>query len=79
MRQTDKDGLYESEDDAICIEMELGDEERMILSQESSEYQVELKPGEEVSIQFTGEINKSMPKGLDEGSVEVTAVCSWNT
>lgn len=77
--RTDKDGLYESEDDAICIEMELGDEERMILSQESSEYQVELKPGEEVSIQFTGEINKSMPKGLDEGSVEVTAVCSWNT
>ncbi|MEY8411154.1 hypothetical protein AALB51_07865, partial [Lachnospiraceae bacterium 62-26] len=52
-----------------------GTGESMRLPQESSEYQVELKPGEEVHIWFTGEMNGSMPEELEKGVVEVTAVC----
>lgn len=59
----------------ICMEMVLGTGESMRLPQESSEYQVELKPGEEVRIWFTGEMNGSMPEELEKGVVEVTAVC----
>lgn len=58
----------------ICMEMVLGTGESMMLSQESSEYQVELKPGEEVRIWFTGEMNESMSEELEKGVVEVIAI-----
>lgn len=77
--QTDKDELYKSKDKAICIEMVLGNEERMILSQESFEYWVEVKPGEEVSIRFEGEMNGNMSEEWGEEVIEVEAECSWST
>lgn len=62
----------------ICMEMVIGTGESMRLPQGSSEYQVELKPGEEVRIWFTGEMNESMSEELEKCVVEVTAVCSWS-
>lgn len=64
----------------VYIEMAIRDgenEEKKSLSQEGSEYQVELEPGREISIRFVGEMKEGSDENWENGNVEVEAVCLW--
>lgn len=54
-------------------------EEKKALSQEDSEYQIELEPGEEISIRFAGEMKERSDEDWKNENVEVTAVCLWRS
>lgn len=72
--------LYNSTGEAVCIEMvtrDGEDEKKKTISQEGSEYQVEIEPGEEISIRFVGEMKEGLAEFWKEGNVEVKAVCLW--
>lgn len=77
--KTDKDGLHDSKDKYIYIEMLFGNGDRIIFTPEKSQYQVELKPGEELSICFSGEVNENaFAKWMDQ-DVAISVVYSWKT
>lgn len=76
--KTDKNELRGSGEKAVYMELELGNGEKTVLSQEKSEYKVELKPGEQLLVRFTGEMNGNLFETCEEGDIEVTAVCTWN-
>ncbi len=75
--RTDKEGLHDSGDKAIYMEMLFGNGEQIIFSQESSQYQKELKPGEELSIRFAGEVNENAFGKWENNDVAVSVVYSW--
>lgn len=74
--QTNGEGEQYTEDKPFYIELMLTNGEKMILSQDSSEYKVELKPDEEVSFKFVGEWN--LPQDGNDRMVIATAICSWD-
>lgn len=74
----DKNELRNGEGKSVYMELVLGNGEKVILSQEKSQYKVELKPGEKLSVHFVGEMNGNLFETREEGEVAVTAVCSWN-
>lgn len=76
--RTKKEELYDSEECSVYVEMIPGNGDNMILSEESLDYQVELKPGEELAFRFQGEINESAEACIEEGAVLVTAVCAFH-
>lgn len=76
---TDKKILHDSEEKAVYMELLLGNGEKVILSQESSTYEVKLEPGEKLAVYFIGEMNGNLFESREEGDITVTAVCSWNT
>ena len=57
--RTDKEGLHDSGDKSIYMEMLFGNNERIVFSEESSQYQTELAPGEELPVCFVGEVNEN--------------------
>ena len=72
--------LNHSVGETIYIEMltRVGEvEEKKALSQKDSEYQIELEPGEEISIRFAGEMKERSDEDWKNENVEVTAVCLW--
>lgn len=75
--RTDKEGLHDDEAKSIYMEMEFGSGEKIVLSRESSEYQAELQPGEELLICFTGEVNEYASDEWKDGDVTVGVVYSW--
>lgn len=75
--RTDKEGLHDSGDKAIYMEMLFGNGEQIIFSQESSQYQKELKPGEELSIRFDGEVNENAFGKWESNDIAVSVVYSW--
>ncbi len=77
--RTDKEGLHDSGDKSIYMEMLLGNGERIVFSQESSRYQTELKPGEQISICFTGEVNENAFGKWQSNDIAVSVVYSWET
>lgn len=74
----EKEGLHDDENKAIYIELKFGDGNKIILSQEKSEYQVELKPGEEVSFYFMGEVNENVPEQWRDDNIVIEGSYSWN-
>lgn len=75
--KTDKAGLHDNEEKSVYMEMVFGNGDRIVLSEESSEYQVKLQPGEELSLCFTGETNEYAEDGWKNGDVSVGVVYSW--
>lgn len=73
----DKNELRNGEGKSIYMELVLGNGEKVILSQEKSQYKVELKPGEKLSVRFVGEMNGNLFETREEGEVAVTTVCTW--
>lgn len=76
--QTEKEALYDSEDRSVYMELVLGNGDRVFLSQKESEYHVELKPEEKLSVRFVGEVNGNLFEAQEGGDIAVTAVSSWN-
>jgi len=75
--RTDRDGIHEDERKSIYIEMLFGTGERIVLSEEEAEYKTELKPGEKVTLEFTGEVNEHVSGKWDNRDVAVGVVYSW--
>lgn len=75
--RTDKEGLHDSGDKAIYMEMLFGNGEQIIFSQENSQYQKELMPGEELSIRFAGEVNENAFGKWENNDIAVSVVYSW--
>ncbi len=76
--RAEREELYDTEAPSVYIEVKFGNGEKIILSGEHSEYKSVLKPGEELSFQFVGEMNQQMARNWEEGDVVVTAACFWN-
>lgn len=76
---TDKKTLHDSKEKAVYMELLLGNGEKVVLSNESSTYEVKLEPGKKLAVCFIGEINGNLFESREEGDIAVTAVCSWNT
>lgn len=76
--KTDKSELHNSGEKAVYMELVIGNGEKITLSQEKSEYKVELRPGEQLLIRFVGEMNGNLFETYEEGDITVTAVCTWN-
>lgn len=75
--RTDRHGIHEDEKKSIYMEIIFGTGERIVLSEEGSEYKTELKPGEEVTLEFTGEVNEHASRKWDNRDVAVGIVYSW--
>lgn len=75
--QKNKNDLYNGEGKAVYMELVLGNGEKIALSQEKSQYKVELKPGEKLSVRFVGEMNGNLFEIREDGDIAVTAVCTW--
>lgn len=73
----DKNELRNGEGKSVYMELVFGNGEKVILSQEKSQYKVELKPGEKLSVRFVGEMNGNLFETREDGEIAVTAICSW--
>lgn len=67
--------MHEGEEKAIYMELVFGNGDRVVLSQEGTEYEVHLVPGEEFSLHFEGQVNESVQ--WRDGDVNVTAAYFW--
>lgn len=74
----EKGGIHDGEGKAVYMEIEIGETDRMILSSEGSEYCAELKPGEGLSLRFTGEINENTPDSWKDGDIAVEGIYKWD-
>lgn len=75
--RTERDGIHEDGRKSIYMEMIFGTGERIALSEEGREYEAELKPGEEITLEFGGEVNESASESWESGDVTVGVVYSW--
>lgn len=75
--RTDRNGIHEDKRKSIYIELLFSTGERIILSEEGGRYEAELKPGEEVSLQFAGEVNEYADGNWDNEDIAVGVVYSW--
>lgn len=76
--RTDREGMHGDGGKTIYMEMLFGNGERVVLTEEGEEYKTELKPGEEFTIQFAGEVNEYAAGEWGNGDVAVGAVYSWD-
>ena len=76
--KTDKAGIHDNKEKSLYMEMVFGNGERIVLSEENSEYQVELRPGEELFLCFTGEMNEYAEEGWKNGDVNVGIRYLWD-
>ncbi len=76
--KTDKSGIQDNEEKSIYIEAVLENEDKVILSKSDDIYEVELNPGEELLISFSGDINEKTIKQWKNNEVEVSIIYSWD-
>lgn len=74
----DKEGIHEDGSKSIFMEVVFGDGSRLVLSQEGSDYQAELGPGEELSLCFSGEVNENVSEQWKDGDVTVECHYFWD-
>lgn len=75
----EKEGLNEDESKSLYMKIVFGNDEQLILSEEFSEYLIEIEPGEELSVCFQGELNENAAEPWKDGDIEVEGVYSWKT
>lgn len=75
--RTAKEGLHDNKEKSLYMEMLFGNDEQVVLSEDAAEYQTELKPGEELSFCFSGEVNEYVDDEWEKGDIKVGAVYSW--
>lgn len=72
-----KDGIHDGESKALYMEFIIGETDTLILSPEGSEYQAELKPGEGLSLRFSGEVNENASDSWKDGDIAVEGIYQW--
>ena len=76
--RTDRNGIHEDKRKSIYMEMVFSTGERIVLSEEGAGYEAELRPGEEVSLEFSGEVNEYASGSWDNEDIIVGVVYSWD-
>lgn len=74
---TNPAGLHDDSEKSIYMQMIFGNGDCVCLSRESSTYEAELQPGEELSVHFEGEVNENASERWRDGDVGVNVVYSW--
>lgn len=77
--RSDNDGLHDNEEKSIYMEMWFGDSDLIVLSEQEAEYRAVLKPAEELTIHFAGEVNEYASENWISDDVRVSVVYSWET
>lgn len=77
--KTIREEVQDTDEKAIYMELVLGNGEKFVLTQTGSECKVELRPGEDMIIQFVGVMNVDMSEDWKEDNVVIRAGCSWET
>ena len=75
--KTNQSGIHDNGEKTVYMEMVFGNEDRIVLSEDGSEYTAELEPGEELPVSFTGEVNENASKEWKNEEVTVGVVYSW--
>ena len=60
------------------MEMQFGDSGQIVMSEQSAEYQTVLKPNEELTVSFAGEINEYASEKWRNNDVKVSIVYLWD-
>lgn len=76
--RTNRDRIREDKRKSVYMEMLIGTGERIPLSETESVYETEIKPGEKLTVQFTGEVNEYASEGWKNGDVSVGVIYSWD-
>lgn len=76
--KAENEGLHDDESKSLYMKMVFGNGDELILSEEVSEYKVEMEPGEELSVCFQGELNENTAEPWDNGDIEVEGVYFWS-
>lgn len=76
--RTDNEGIHDGQAKCIYMEMAFGNDDSVIMTQEGSEYEVRLAPGEELPFRFLGEVNENADSLWADGDFEVKVTYSWD-
>lgn len=76
VRET-REGIHESGKKLLYMKIVFGDGSEAVFTGDKAEYQVELAPGEEISLCFEGEVNENADEPWRDGDIEITGIYSW--
>lgn len=75
----DNVGLHKGTEKNVWLEMELGNGDRITLTEEPVRYEILLEPGEEFAFWFSGEANENAAEEWSGGDLSVTVTYAWNS
>lgn len=75
---TDREGIHDGDSKAIYMEMMFSNGDSVIFAEEAAEYTVELKPGEELTLWFVGEVNENASQTWRDGDIKVIIRYQWD-
>lgn len=75
--QENPDYIHHSTEKLICMKVLFGTGEEAVFTQEGVKYQIELQPGETLSLSFTGEVNENAEEPWKDGDIEIEGTYSW--
>lgn len=70
-------GLHDNEEKSVYMEIVLDGKDKKVLTKKESSYKTEIKPGEELSLRFSGEVNENAAEGWKDGDIDVMVTYSW--
>lgn len=73
----DPKGIHDDGNKSAYIEIVFGDRDKVILSQEGAVYKAELKPEEELTLRFSGEVNENAEESWRNGDVALKVTYAW--
>lgn len=73
----EKEGIHDGDSKSAYLEVVYGDTDYFTLSEEYSEYQVELTPGESLTMYFTGEVNENASEQWKDSDIIIKGVYTW--
>lgn len=76
--KADKTGIHDNEEKSIYIEVIFGNGNKLILAQPDTKYEVELKPGEELLLAFSGEVNEKACEKWKANEIKVSIDYQWD-
>ncbi len=71
------EGLHYSGEKLIYMKALFGNGDETVFTQEGIKYQVELHPGEILSLRFTGEVNENAEESWKDGDIRIEGMYSW--
>lgn len=76
---TDAEGLHEGEENSIYVQLNFGNGDQLVLTQERAEYAFTLEPGTELQFWFSGEVNENAAEPWEDGEVGIEMTYFWST
>ena len=76
--RVDKESIHDGDNKAIYMELVFGNGDRVIFWEEESEYTVEVQPGEELLLYFSGEVNENAAQAWAGSDIMVSMSYRWD-